>query len=235
MTIKDFQNNGAFSRAGGASNTSRRSGIRSLRRCAMVALIFSLAFSFGTATRAQAPNETTGKTAGNYNVSESVEFGYRDSMIGGNLNNYNTFENLNSGVRLFDYTMNMRSINHQGILFDNLSFSNFGYGGDPNDVSRLRVEKNKWYDFRALYRRDKDIWNYNLMANPLNPTTFNPPMAIANSPHGLFLSRRMQDYDLTVLPQSQIRLRLGYSYNVDSRTCLHRRSRGERTRFCCKL
>ena len=77
-------------------------------------------------------------------------------MIGGNLNNYNTFENLSSGFRLFDYTVDMRSINHQGIFFDNLSFSNFGYGGDPNDVSRLRIEKNKWYDFRALYRRDKN-------------------------------------------------------------------------------
>ena len=68
----------------------------------------------------------------------------------------------------------MRSIDHQGVFFDNLSFSNFGYGGDPNDVSRLRIEKNKWYDFRALFRRDKNIWNYNLLANPLNPASFNP-------------------------------------------------------------
>ena len=35
-----------------------------------------------------------GKTSGNYNVQQTVEFGYRDSMIGGNLNNYDTFENL---------------------------------------------------------------------------------------------------------------------------------------------
>ena len=81
------------------------------------------------------------ENAGNYTVQQSIEFGYRDSMIGGNLNNYDTFENLSSGLRLFDYTVNMRSINHQGIFFDNLTFSNFGYGGDPNDVSRLRIEK----------------------------------------------------------------------------------------------
>jgi hypothetical protein len=92
-------------------------------------------------TLTQTADESTGKTHGDYNIQQSVEFGYRDSMIGGNLNNYNTFENLSSGVRLFDYTVTMRSINHQGILFDNLSFSNFGYGGDPNDVSRLRIEK----------------------------------------------------------------------------------------------
>ena len=167
-------------------------------------------------TLTQTADESAGKTTGNYNIQQSVEFGYRDSMIGGNLNNYNSFANLNSGFRLFDYTLDMRSIDHQGILFDNLTFSNFGYGGDPNDVSRLRIEKNKWYDFRALYRRDKNIWNYNLLANPLNPAVFNPATPIVSSPHALDLSRRMQDYDLTLFPQSRVRFRLGYSYNVNS-------------------
>ena len=68
----------------------------------------------------------------------------------------------------------MRSLDHHGFLFDNLSFSNFGYGGDPNDVTRLRIEKNKWYDFRLLFRRDKNFWDYNLSANPLNPAALNP-------------------------------------------------------------
>ena len=76
-------------------------------------------------------------------------------MMGGNLNNYDTFENLSSGLRLFDYSVDMRSINHQGLFFDNLSFSNFGYGGDPDDVSRLRVDRNKSSDFRGMFRRDR--------------------------------------------------------------------------------
>jgi len=192
----------------------------------MLALSFALSLFLVTSTSAQTQmpdqtvtmtaDESAGKTTGNYNVQQSVEFGYRDSMIGGNLNNYNTFENLNSGFRLFDYTVDMRSIDHRGIFFDSLAFSNFGYGGDPNDVSRLRIEKNKWYDFRALYRRDKDFWNYSLLANPLNPSSFTPATPITSSPHGLELSRRMQDYDLTLLPQSRLRFRLGYSYNVDT-------------------
>ena len=163
----------------------------------------------------QTSDESTGKNSGNYNVQQSLEFGYRDSMIGGNINNYDTFVNLGSGVRLFDYTVNMRSINHQGVLFDNLSFSNFGYGGDPNDVSRLRINKNKWYDFRAMFRRDKNFWNYSLLANPLNPTSAIPNTAIVTSPHGLDLSREMQDYDLTLFPESRLRFRLGYSSNIN--------------------
>ncbi len=167
-------------------------------------------------TPAPTSDASAGRTEGNYTVQQSIEFGYRDSMIGGNLNNYNTFENLSSGLRLFDYTLNMRSINHQGLFFDNLSFSNFGYGGDPNDVSRLHIDKNKWYDFRAMFRRDKDFWNYNLLANPLNPAVSPiPNAAITNSPQALDLSRRMQDYDLTLFPQSRLRFRLGYSRNVD--------------------
>jgi hypothetical protein len=167
-------------------------------------------------TLTQAAGESAGKTSGDYNVQQSIEFGYRDSMIGGNLNNYDTFENLHSGFRLLDYTVDIRSIDHRGIFFDSLSFSNFGYGGDPNQVSRLRIEKNKWFDFRAMYRRDKNFWNYDLLANPLNPASFNPATPITSSPHALELSRRMQDYDVTLLPQSRIRFRLGYSYNVNS-------------------
>ena len=39
----------------------------------------------------------------------------------------------------------------------------------PNDVSRLHIDKNKWYDFHLLFRRDKNFWDYNLFENPLNP------------------------------------------------------------------
>ena len=120
-------------------------------------------------------DETKGINSGDYNFHSSIDFGYRASEINGNKNTYDTFENLGSGVRLFDYSLEIRSLDHNGFLFDNLYFTNFGYGGDPNDVTRLRIEKNKWYDFRVLFRRDKNFWDYNLSANPLNPAALNPP------------------------------------------------------------
>ena len=55
-----------------------------------------------------------------------------------------------------------------------------------------------------LFRRDKNFWDYNLLANPLNPAVSNPSIAIATSPHSLDLVRRMQDYNLTLLPQSRV-------------------------------
>ncbi len=186
--------------------------------------------------------ENKGVDSGNYNIQQTVEFGYRANEVNGNRDTYDTFINLGSGVRLFDYTLDMRSLNHQGLLFDNLSFSNFGYGGDPNDVSRLHIDKNKWYDFHLLFRRDKNFWDYNLWANPLNPAALNPvgsattgcivsppasahpglpgycsspAIASMNSPHSLDLVRRMQDYDLTLLPESRVRFRLGFSHDRD--------------------
>jgi hypothetical protein len=167
-------------------------------------------------SRAQnATEETPGRDSGNYTIQQSIEAGYRSTFLSGNIDTYDTFINLGSGVRLFDYSLDMRSKNHNGLLFDNLSFSNFGYGGDPNDVSRLRIEKNKYYDLRVLFRRDKNFWDYNLLANPLNPAISNPSIAIANSPHSMDLVRRMQDYNLTLLPQSRVRFRLGFSHNRD--------------------
>jgi hypothetical protein len=171
--------------------------------------------STSDATPAAAPVAPTGNPADNYTIQQSVEIGYRDSIIGGNIDNYDTFENLGSGPRLLDYTLNMHAINHRGLLFDDLSFSSFGYGGDPNDVSRLSIDKNKWFDFRAMFRRDKNFWDYDLLANPLNPTGSNPTVAIASSPQALDLTRWMQDYDVTLLPQSRLRFRVGYSRNTN--------------------
>jgi len=207
-------------------------------------ILFMVALFLSPVARAQDDSGgSEGINSGGYNIHQTIEFGYRASEISGNQNTYDTFENLGSGLRLFDYSLSMRSLDHNGLLFDNLTFSNFGYGGDPNDVTRLRIEKNKWYDFRLLFRRDKNFWDYNLYANPLNPAALNPPGSLStgcfvgpptaafpqgapafcsnpavaqnNSLRSLDLVRRMQDYDLTLLPQSQVRLRLGYSRNRD--------------------
>ena len=172
-------------------------------------------------------DEVKGVDSGNYNIQQTVELGYRKNWVNGNQDTYDTFVNLGSGTRVLDYTLSMRSINRQGLLFDSLNFSNFGYGGDPNDVSRLRIDKYKWYDFSLVFRRDKDFWDYNLLANPLNPVPIAttspvssnpaafPSFAVNNSPAALDLVRRMQDYELTLLPQSRVRFRLGYSRDVN--------------------
>lgn len=188
---------------------SRHCKARRLSLLLAAALVATLPLAHAQA----ASDENKGVDAGGYNIQQSVEAGYRANWITGNLDTYDTFVDLNSGVRLFDYTVDMRSLDHNGLLFDNLNMSNFGYGGDPDDVTRLRVQKNKFYDFRLLFRRDKNFWDYNLLANPFNPSSSNPAIPIQNSPHALDLVRRMQDYDLRLMPQSRVQLRLGFSHD----------------------
>ncbi len=156
-----------------------------------------------------------GKDWGNYHVNQSVEFGWRGTSFSGNQSVYDTFVNLRQGARLYGQTLEMRSLDHKGLLFDDFFMTNFGYGGDPNDFSLVRASKNKWYNFSGSFRRDRNLWNYNLLANPLNPTNSNPTVIITNSPHSMRLSRRMSDFNLTLLPQSRVRFRLGYSRNIN--------------------
>ena len=205
-------------------------------------VLFAAMFAVPPCLAQGASGEKEGVDSGNYNIQQTVEFGYRLNEINGNKDTYDTFINLGSGVRLLDYTLDIRTLNHQGVFFDDLNFSNFGYGGDPNDVTRLHMDKTKWYDFHLLFRRDKDFWDYNLWANPFNPAAVNPAgsatsgcilsgpttahpglpgfcsnpaIAENNSLHAMDTVRRMQDYDLTLLPQSKIRFRLGFSHYRD--------------------
>ena len=198
---------------------------RSLRSCprgwVFVGGVALLVLVGVTCAWTQQAAEGDGIDSGNYNIKQSVEFGYRFTDFTGSQATYDTFVNLQQGPRLLDMTLEMRSLDHHGLLFDRLYLSNFGYGGDPNNVSRLRIGKNKWYDFNALFRRDENVWDYSLLANPLNPAStftnapagFNP--IIGSSPHLFNTRRRLGDYNLTLLPESKIRFRLGYSRNVN--------------------
>jgi len=192
-------------------------------------LVFAAIVLVSPVSRAQNDSpDKKGIDSGNYNIQQSIEAGYRVDWINGNINTYNTFVNLGQGVRLLDYSLDMHSLDHNGLVFDTLNFYNFGYGGDPDNVTRLRVQKNNWYDFTYLFRRDKNFWDWSLLANPLNspitapasppvfPTNPNPnTVLITASPHSLDLVRRMQDFDLTLRPESKLRFRLGYARNVD--------------------
>jgi hypothetical protein len=195
----------------------------------LVALLAIGAISLG-ASRAQAQEEEQkGVDQGNYNVKQSIEFGGRFTNISGDPLAYDTFVNLQQGPRLLGFTLDMNSLNHHGTWYDHFFFSNFGYGGDPNMVSRLRVSKNTWYKFDALFRKDENFWDYSLQANPINPTNgfANGPAGygplatstctacvLATSPHEMNTRRKLGDYNLIVRPESAVRLRVGYSRNI---------------------
>lgn len=157
-----------------------------------------------------------GQPGGPYIIKQSAEFGGRITDFSGNTGTWDTMVNLGSGPRLFEYTLDLHSPTHQGLLFDDLLFSNFGYGGDPNDFTRVRAQKGKTYSFNAAFRRDQNIFDYDLFANPLNPASPTLNIPILNSPHEFLLVRRMSDANLNLFPVGDIRFRLGWSRVVNS-------------------
>jgi|HubBroStandDraft_2_1064218.scaffolds.fasta_scaffold18918_2 hypothetical protein len=159
------------------------------------------------------PTQQEGVTAGDYVIHTSAEIGYRYTNVTGSSDMYDTLVNLQTGPRFLDETFSMQSQDHQGLLFDNLSVNSFGWGGDPNNVLRARIEKNKWYNFLASFRRDQNFFDYDLLVNPLNPPTSSPSIPVLNSAHAFDTTRRMTDIDLTLAPQSVVSFRFGYSHN----------------------
>jgi hypothetical protein len=165
------------------------------------------------------PAEPAGVTSGGYQIHSSIELGYRSNDVSGSGDMYDTLVNLQSGPRILDQTLTMQSVDHQGLLFDNLYLNSFGWGGDPNNASRLRADKNKWYNLQSSFLRDQYFSDYDLWANPLNPPPppapggSTPSIPILDSPHLFATTRRTSDVDLTLLPQSTVSFRLGYSHN----------------------
>jgi hypothetical protein len=160
-----------------------------------------------------APAEPDGVTSGGYQIHSSIEFGYRSTDVTGSGDMYDTLANLQTGPRILDQTLTMQSVDHQGLLFDNLYLNSVGWGGDPNNYLRLRADKDKWYNLQSSFRRDQYFSDYDLLANPLNPSTSTPSIPVLTSPHEFDTTRRMSDTDLTLLPQSVVSFRLGYSHN----------------------
>ena len=186
-----------------------------LKQLLVIIVLLNLAAGAQTAGSNSGQNQAQpeAREHGGYVIHQSVEIGYRVSDVTGSVQMYNTLVDLRTGPRFLDQSLSMQSQTHDGLLFDNLFINSFGWGGDPNNGLRARVDKNKLYDFRANFRRDQTDFDYNLLANPLNPPTSSPSIPVTFSPHAFATRRRMSDFDLILLPQSKIDFRLGYSRN----------------------
>src|SRR5271156_4378881 len=159
--------------------------------------------------RAQQPvapttDEQVGATRGdnleNYNVVQSFELGYRYATTGGDFDMYRSTVNYTDGIRLLSSSLSIQSREGHGHWFDEILINTQGLGNDPYQFASVRVEKNR------IYRYDM-TWRLN--------DYFNPALTIANGEHFKNTTRTMQDHDLTLFPQSNFRLFMGFSRNVD--------------------
>jgi hypothetical protein len=171
-------------------------------------ILTPISLLFATVALAQPPvaptNEPVGSPRGdnfeNYNIVQSFELGYRFATTGGDFDMYRSTVNYTDGIRLLSSSLSIQSREGHGRWFDQIQINTQGLGNDPYEFASVRVEKN------GLYRYDM-IWREN--------DYFNPALTIANGEHFKNTTRTMQDHDLTLFPQSNFRLFMGFSRNVD--------------------
>ncbi len=191
-----------------------------LCRTGLLALIPFLWFTSSPAQDAQQKDQPKETVSGGYMIHQSVDLGVRVTNNSGSPAMYDTLVNLQSGPRVLGQTFDMHTVGgayHP--LFDDLSESSSGYGGDPYDVTTLRMSKGKVYRFQGLFRRDRQYFDYDLLNNPLVPAglvsngyTF---PQVTTAPHLFNTVRRMTDVNLTLFPISKISFRTGFSHNTD--------------------
>jgi hypothetical protein len=138
-----------------------------------------------------------------YNIVNSFETGDRFLSVSGNEDKYRSDENFGSGIRLFNSFFSMDSKTGHGRLFDQLVITTNGLGGDPYESVTLKVDKNK------IYRYDFS-WRKNDYFNPGLTTDGGQGQNLQNT------TTTLQDHNLTLFPQSWIRVNLGYSRSSQS-------------------
>jgi hypothetical protein len=170
------------------------------RRVTLSVLLFSAAAPLAAQTTVAPTGEPTGpprgENIGNYNLMQTWETGYRFHSVAGSEGKYRSDVNFRNGVRLLGSRLSLNSKDGHGRLFDELVLTTQGMGNDPYEFAGVRIARNRLYRYDMLWRSNEYL---------------NPALAIARGLHGIDTSRRLQDHDFTLLPQSSFRLFAGYS------------------------
>ena len=180
-------------------------------------VIASLALS--TALRAQSPvpspstSSTTSSTTApvpesNYQVTSSVEFGVRGLSQNGDVDKFRSDLNYRAGFRTFDSSFLVENKKGDG-PFDSALLTTSGWGADPSGAFRMKMDKNGIYKFDANVRR---VTYYNNLISHAVVYSRTPTTSL----HFLNTNHQFGDFDFTLFPESDLRFKVGYSFNHTS-------------------
>jgi len=172
--------------------------------------------------------ETTVSAPVGYSIHQTVDVGGRIVGLTGSGAMYDTLVNFQSGPRVLGQTFEMRALkDNKNTLVDTISGVSTGFGGDPNNFTKINLFKGKIYEFSGMFRRDRQYFDYDLLGNPNVPGGQSIPIGPSSAPTGSFAwpqveqspflfntVRRMTDTNLTLFPLSRVTYRAGYSQNI---------------------
>ena len=163
----------------------------------MMAVLAVLALFFPLAAAAQ----DSYQRLGTYRIFNSYELGYRSVFVAGNRQMYRSTINHDNGLRLLEGLLRLHSGDGHGRYFDEIVIATSGSGGDPYQANSLRLEKNRFFRLDLGFR----IVRYS-----------NQLLSLSSGEHRQNTERTVQNYDLTLFPQSRVQLLLGFERNNQS-------------------
>jgi hypothetical protein len=146
----------------------------------------------------ESADSSDGETNGNYNIVNNSEVGYRFHTVGGNPLQYRSSVNYGNGIRVLASSLAVNSVNGRGTLLDHMVLNTQGLGNDPYQSAQLRAERNALYKYDLGWRQN-DYFNPGLLTGG------------GNSQHLIDTTYRMQDHNLTILPQSKFKFFFGHT------------------------
>ena len=149
------------------------------------------------AAAAPAPSDRT--------VSGSIDLGYRFVHTAGSYDAYRSIVDLGEGPKVLNFDFSL--VNPNGKWYDKVTLLGMGWGGDPNETTRLDATKQRLYDFHFDYR---NIAYYNFLPSFANPLI---DQNIYATQQGYDIRRRMIDTELRFRPGTRISPYLAYSSN----------------------
>ncbi len=166
------------------------------------------ALSAASVVLAQAPTPTPGESSnGGTQITSSVEFGVRGLKVNGDHEKYRSDLNYRSGFRLFDSSILIEDGRAEYRAFDGALIQVSGWGSDPTGSFRLNADRLGLYRFDSNVRRVRYFNNLKDHA-----PTWSVPVS-TGSQHRANTLHHFGDLDLTLFPESDLRIRLGYGFN----------------------
>src|SRR6516162_2181688 len=160
--------------------------IRRLAVCAGVAVLASA----GAVAQNAAPLPQTGSgpefsIPAGYAAHHTIDMGGRINNTSGSNAMYDTMVNMQSGPRIMGESLELRAIpdGEKGHLVDSLKAFGSGLGGDPYTFGKVDTHKGKIWEFSGLFRRDRQYFDYDLLANP-NVVPGTMPLGPTKTPTG---------------------------------------------------
>jgi len=182
------------------------------------------------ATPAVAPAAPEQAPGEGYALHQTADLGGHLVGVAGSGAMYDTLVNLRPGPRILGQTFTMHALpGTKHALMDSLSAFGNGFGGDPVNFAKLSFFKGKLYEFSGTFRRDRQYFDYDLLANPNIPPGIATPYGMVGgvptaasvaqpqvnqSPVLYNTVRRMTDTSVTILPLAKVSFRVGYSQNI---------------------